>query len=256
MMSTFNYDETQKINSAKSYLKYLIREKKFLNPLHGVGNMHLPAAVDVVIAGGFFASCINDEQYKDIDVYVLKNNHHLYTNLTIGYHEQQEQKRLQAKMMQQNGVGVTTSVDDFLGADEWERSDTDYLGNPDILEVITNNHTKVQYMLTKYQTREELLAHFDYKHCKVSYDPSDDKLYINRETFDCIVNKILKINNENSVSKDWRRDKFRKRGWVQHVDDIEFMPSLKPLTPNQLAQSFQEVKEKAVLGAFGLLPRK
>lgn len=255
MMSVFNSDETQKINSAKNYLKYIIREKNFLKPLHGVGNLRLPAAADVVIAGGFFASCINDEQYKDIDVYVLKNNHHLYTNLTIGYHEQQEQKRLKEKMMKQNGVGVTTSVDDFLGADEWERSDTDYLGNPDILEVITNNHTKVQYMLTKYETREELLAHFDYKHCKVSYDPSEDKLYINRETFNCIVGKILKINNENTVSKDWRRDKFRKRGWVLETD-VEPYANLRALTSTQIAAGYQQIKEKAVLGAFGLLPRK
>ena len=95
--------------------------------------------------------------------------------------------------------------------------------NTEIVDVINNTKTQAQYILTKYQTREELIAHFDYKHCKVSYVPQEDKLYITRETFDCIKNKILKWNNKQleQPNQIYRKNNFLNQGWVLHADNTK-----------------------------------
>ena len=93
-----------------------------------------------------------------------------------------------------------------------DRDAGEYLDNPHIHGTALNLNTKVQYILTDYTSREELLKSFDYKHCTISYVPKEMKLYITRGAFDAIRNKQLVVNND-QPQKKWRYDKFVKRGW-------------------------------------------
>ena len=174
----FSDNEVFGIEKAKEEIKSLIRGRQLL--WNGITR-------NVVIAGGFFTAALQLNKFKDIDIFILNNDFDVFNNLTQGRHH-----------------NVT----------EWSRSElVKYNHNPEIVDVINNNVTKAQYILTKYKTREELLEHFDFKHCKVSYAPKEDKLYINRETFDCITNKVLKVNNEKNVL-GYRNKQFLEKGWV------------------------------------------
>jgi hypothetical protein len=53
-------------------------------------------------------------------------------------------------------------------------------------------------------------ASFDYLHCTPHF--KDGKLFISEKQFDAIVNKKLIVNNESMV-KEYRREKFLKRGY-------------------------------------------
>jgi len=137
----------------------------------------------MVIAGGCFASLINGEQIKDIDVFFLDMPSSDYLNLI---------KHL--------GTNVGNLVDK-----------TDYVrDNDNIMSVWNAEGLDYQFIFTKYNTREELIAHFDYVHCMVSY--ANYNMYITRQTYDAIKNKHLIVNNNKQV-KQWRTEKFKSRGW-------------------------------------------
>src|SRR5690606_17584882 len=46
-----------------------------------------------------------------------------------------------------------------------------------------------QFILTKYKTREELISDFDFKHCCMSYTPHNDRLFISKNAYECVLNK-------------------------------------------------------------------
>lgn len=163
---------------------------------------------DCVIAGGVFASLINDEPLKDIDVFILNKNVSVYAHLTDNNSIHEKWK------IRDSGAGG-------------------YLQNPHIHGVATNLNTKVQYILTDYATREELLKDFDYKHTTVSYVPKEMKLYITRGAFDAIRNKELVVNGHKEP-KVWRESKFVKRGW--RTSAIDHHQALK--------ESFQHLNDK------------
>lgn len=151
---------------------------------------------DCVIAGGYFASAFREENFNDIDVFILNNNVNVYQALT-DY--------------------PTRTI-------KWKVRDKDagrYLQNPHIHGTATNTSTKVQYILTDYTSRKELLDSFDYLHATVSYVPVENKLYITRGAFDACRKKQLRPNG-NNVPKQWRQDKFMKRGWTfVNTDDAK-----------------------------------
>lgn len=199
MDNVFTKSEQVLIGAVKAHLLTNISTKKIF--WNGVMD-------DCVIAGGFFPSIFNNETFKDIDVFILNKNARVYAHLT-------------------NNSSIN---------DSWNIRDTDaghYLDNPHIHGTATNLNTKVQYILTDYTSREELLKSFDYKHATVSYDPKDNKLYITRGTFDCIRNKELIVNRDNKP-KYWREQKFIKRGW--RLSAIDHHQGLK--------ESFQHLNDK------------
>jgi hypothetical protein len=169
---------------------------------------------DCVIAGGVFASRFNNETEKDIDVFILNKNVSVYAHLT----------------------------DNPATSDQWRINDKDagtYLQNPRIYGTATNLTTKVQYIITDYTSREELVADFDYVHCKVSYDPNTQKLYITRGAYQAIRNKLL-IAAPNKATKYWRTAKFISQGWTpSHVHTAD--DHLKGLN-----DSFQSVIQQSV----------
>ena len=230
----FNERETFVIEQSKLAIKNLIFSKKLL--WNGITR-------NVVIAGGFFTSTIQNSEVKDIDIFVLNNDVSVYNSLTEGFARQE-----------MAGPDTRRVIDDPTGQKEWSRSEImRYKHNPNILDVINNNKTLAQYILTNYKTREELLNHFDYKHCKVSYVPHEDKLYINRETFDCIKTKTLKWNNKqlDNPRQIYRKNKLLNTGWVP---ETPFEMSAKVLTNGQIKESYQKLQEEAmanVLATYG-----
>lgn len=229
----FNNEEVHVIHESKREIKGQINARSLL--WNGITR-------NVVIAGGFFTSVMQNKPFKDIDIFVLNNDTSVYDGLTEGYHS----------------ASVATQVT-MTEKGEWRRSEMmSYMHNTNILDVINNTKTQAQYILTKYKTREELLAHFDYKHCKVSYVPEEDKLYINRETFDCIKNKILKWNTKQleHPNQVYRKSNFLNKGWVLETDNEPYA-NLKALTTDKIKESYQNLKEEMaakMLDAYGLPP--
>lgn len=194
----FNNEEVHVIKESKREIKGQINSRSLL--WNGITR-------NVVIAGGFFTSVLQNKPFKDIDIFVLNNDTTVYNELTGGFHNASAPTQVN---MTEHGIMRRSEM-------------MSYMHNTNILDVINNTKTQAQYILTKYQTREELLNHFDYKHCKVSYVPEEDKLYINRETFDCIKNKILKWNNKQleQPNQIYRKNNFLNQGWVLHADNTK-----------------------------------
>lgn len=131
-----------------------------------------------IIAGGFFSSIYWNEQPKDIDFFFL---------------DKQKQSLIQ-------------------NIDNIKKHNVEYLKNPMIENVVSVNGTKNQFIYTKYKTRKELIDHFDMMHCCVSYDSSEDKLYISPAALHAIKTKTI-IPNGNKKIAQWRIDKMIQRGW-------------------------------------------
>ena len=181
MTDVFKISERSNIIDCKDTLTSLIINNNILRDLVD--------HTDIVIAGGFFASVLNVEPPNDTDVFILNNNVNKFSYL------------------------IYTNEPDPSGSVWSVRSDGGaYLKNPRIKSLALNKDTKVQYILTDYKDRKELLTDFDFVHCTTSYVPPEDKLYITREAYDCIMKKELR-NNKKDEPAMWRKDKFVNRGW-------------------------------------------
>ena len=64
------------IEKAKEEIKSLIRGRQLL--WNGITR-------NVVIAGGFFTSVLQNDKFKDIDIFILDNDAEVYHNLTAGF---------------------------------------------------------------------------------------------------------------------------------------------------------------------------
>jgi hypothetical protein len=149
----------------------------------------------MVIAGGCFTSMITGDTLKDYDVFLLDDEH--------------------------NRKIVDYMVSKYGDHDDVRVGGSNYMENEKIEQTIFFKKSKFQYITTKYETREELINHFDFKHCRVSYDLMTEKLFITRETMDLILNKTL-VPNTDKIPASWRYDKFYNRGW-KDVDDKEVL---------------------------------
>jgi hypothetical protein len=152
---------------------------------------------NVILAGGCFTSWFHREEPTDYDVFILNND--------------QRAIRLLEQLAERT-------------PDAYKVSDEEYLNNANnkgnITKVVLEKSTRVQYIVTKYKTREELISHFDCEHACVSYSPSDEKLFISRSTYDCMKNKVLKSHNGNAIP-EWRVSKFiDKRGFKFAIDSV------------------------------------
>jgi len=153
-------------------------------------SMFLPLELNrekVVIAGGCFASVINAEPVKDYDVFILEDQcNRDITHMMKEVHRRDSNVRVGSK---------------------------DYMNNENIEHTLFFHDNKIQYITTSFKTREELIKHFDFRHCCVSYDFATDKLYITREVYDLIRTKTL-AKNTDKMPAQWRYEKFvNERGW-------------------------------------------
>ena len=129
MTDVFTLSESDNILMTKTALKKLILDKHILR-----GNIG-GVPTDVVIAGGFFATMLKLDPYNDVDVFILNNNQMMYDHLTYKSDPQ-------------------PTGDTFIVRTDAGR----YLQKPHIKSTATNTNTKIQYILTDYTSRKELLA--------------------------------------------------------------------------------------------------
>jgi hypothetical protein len=140
-----------------------------------------------VLAGGCFTSWYHGESPKDHDVFVL------------------------------DWKGGKVFAGAFLSwpEDRYKIGDINYLKamnhSAKLVDIILDKQTNVQYIMTEYKTREELIKHFDVEHACVSYTPHDDKLYVSPLAFDCIKNKKLMAHSGKIAH--WRKHKFKLKGF-------------------------------------------
>lgn len=139
----------------------------------------------IVVAGGCFASMLNREPVNDYDVFILDDDSNRSTVESISVSPRSGDVRV---------------------------GDSNYMQNDKIEKTVFVKNSRIQYINTKYKTREELIKHFDFKHCCVSYDPLNDKLFITREVYDLIKAKKL-VHNSDKPPALWRYEKFHGRGW-------------------------------------------
>jgi hypothetical protein len=144
----------------------------------------------MVIAGGCFISMITGDPIKDYDVFLLDDDHN----------------RKVAEYM----------ANKYRERDDVRIGGSNYMDNNQIEQTIFFQKSKFQYITTKYKTREELIDHFDFKHCRVSYDLMTEKLFISREVFDLIKSKTLEHNTDKPPAY-WRYEKFWQRGWKSEI---------------------------------------
>lgn len=173
----FSFDDERRILEVKQTIKAILFDTVPITALD---------MTRLVVAGGCFASMLNKEPVKDYDIFMLDD---------IDNREYVRQLSLSSE-----------------GNDDVKRGNSDYMNNKQIEHTLFFKKTGVQYITTKYKTREELIQHFDFKHCCVSYDFSKDKLYITREVYDLIKAKKLVQNNDTAPAY-WRYEKFHQRGW-------------------------------------------
>jgi hypothetical protein len=139
-----------------------------------------------VVAGGCFASYFHNEEPNDIDVFILASTASTAVTLL-----------------------PSTNFANFV------YSDPQYLNNDNIISVVKDPNTNIQYIFSKHITRRALLKEFDFLHCAVSY--YDKEMYISRSMFDAIMNKKLVILNKdhNKRNIEYRERKFLDRGWTK-----------------------------------------
>lgn len=150
---------------------------------------------DIVVAGGVWASALQDENFKDVDIFVLGDP---------SYPDLHERKQ--------------TAIRELMKA--WipsvENNTLEYVRNNDkVDEVWTAKKHKFQIIFTKHQTRKDLINDFDYVHCMTSY--SEGRLYITRKIYDAIIKKRLIVQNSKNI-QEWRENKFIDRGYKEAVE--------------------------------------
>jgi len=171
----FSYAEQMLIADVKNSIR-----KHFIENVNVLFNME-----KVVVAGGCFASMLNREPVNDYDVFILDDD---------------------SNRMTVESISVSPRSGDVIVGD------SNYMQNDKIEKTVFVKNSRIQYINTKYKTREELIKHFDFKHCCVSYDPLNDKLFITREVYDLIKAKKL-VHNSDKAPALWRYEKFHGRGW-------------------------------------------
>lgn len=142
---------------------------------------------NVVIAGGCFTSWYHGEHPKDYDIFVIGD-----------IEEQTKVKNILESML----VGLVDTTETY-------RRDNDKI----IGVWQDKNHNQIIY--THYKTRQELIEHFDFTHCMISY--YEDKIHLTRKTFDAIANKHLIPNQKDRIAQ-WRIEKFKSRGFTFPVN--------------------------------------
>lgn len=180
----FSFSDERRILDVKQAIKALLYDTVPMFEL----DMH-----HIVVAGGCFASMLNQEPVKDYDVFLLDND--------------------------RNRKVIDAMAETYADLEEVRHGNSNYMSNDKIERTLFFKKTGIQYITTKYKTRQELINHFDFKHCQVSYDFINDRLYMTRETYDLIRAKRLKANEKcGRGPAQWRFEKFYDRGWTTESD--------------------------------------
>lgn len=169
----------------------------------------------IVLTGGAFASWLNSEEPKDIDIYILDGMDECMTGLNYG-HFADVTSRMKAKV----SYDATYHNKNIKGVENFP------------------SHLPWQIIYSKFKTREELMADFDYKHCTISY--YEGMLYMTETAYRSAISRVLVPNNRDRLTA-LRQDKFLSRGWA--VEDKDSVDSV--------AYSLFKAKRYFAYGAYG-----
>lgn len=176
----FSVDDVIDIIHIKSKVETIIDFIQIDTPIKNIKS-------DYILAGGMFPSIHHTEQVRDVDIFLLDDQDISFDDL----------KRTRS-IIEHDG--------DYLKALENDMIKKTVKFSP----LIPNSLFKeVQFILTKYKTREELIQHFDFVHCKMNYQSGN--LFVSPYVFNTIKDKTL-INNHDRVQK-WRIDKYQDKGY-------------------------------------------
>lgn len=176
------------------------RSKVLIQNLYMFGNAKQFDSHKIIIAGGCFTSMFNNETPRDVDVFLLND-----ANL----------KKTFDHMFEGANTFSADTVNPIADKSDYIRS------NKKIVKVVEHNFIdipKSQYIYTEYDTRKELIDHFDFVHTTISYNIGEDKLYLTKHAIDCIMNKRLVVNGNNKPEQ-WRVEKFTNKGWKFVIDE-------------------------------------
>lgn len=140
----------------------------------------------IIIAGGCFTSWLHGEYPKDIDIFVLDNEH------AIRLAEERVKDVPADPAYDKSAAAINKKIKRVVNVE---------VGG-----------MKYQWIFTKYKTRQELIDHFDFVHTKVSYDVAEGKLYLSPLVYCAIMKRELMSNGNNTIAQ-WRWNKFKNRGW-------------------------------------------
>jgi hypothetical protein len=143
---------------------------------------HLETA-KFVVAGGFFSNQLRYEPHNDFDVFILDFD----DSILPLYENEKSFERLGSPIYK--GLSSTNKI----------------------VGVYNQSLNNIQYILTRYKTRQDLLKDFDFVHCMISYE--DGNLYITRQMFDACIKKKLIANKPKDQIKPKRWQKFLDRGF-------------------------------------------
>lgn len=182
MTHSFDTDQLNSINAIKDLAKQAWRNAASIS-LITFSSLEVDS---VIIAGGCFASWLQNGTPKDIDIFIL-DNPKAYTLANEALKNIKPDPLYDKSAAKINDKIVSVMNDTVDGIN-------------------------YQWIFTKYKTRQELINHFDFVHTKVSYDVAINKLYLSPLTYDAIMKKEL-IKNGDNVVATWRFEKFTKKGW-------------------------------------------
>ena len=214
----FTEAEREEITNAKHKIALMFAQHRLAE------ERAIPFKYDkMVIAGGCFASLLNQEPINDIDIFLLDDdiNRDLAQGMAKSY-EVDQPVMIQTSGSSANTISGYISLSPKKNNNHVRIGNSNYMDNDKIERTIFFKDSRMQYITTKYKTREELINHFDFKHCCVSYDITKDKLYITRETYDLIKSKKL-VQNSDRIPATWRFNKFQERGWKHEPLDVMFL---------------------------------
>ena len=145
-----------------------------------------PMPEGLILAGGCFSSFFYGQDIKDYDVFVLKDKNFDSTCHAID------------RFILHNEPSSTYNKNP-----RFRIGNSAYINNQNnqnkIIKTIFDTQSKIQFIITEFTSRQELIDHFDCEHACVSFDIHDNKLYISRSTYDCIANKLIRRHKNNSI---------------------------------------------------------
>ena len=193
----FSQDEILRIMGMKDFVKAKLTISWMPEGLNG-HTFNFTGRDRFVVAGGCFTSILHNKDVNDYDLFLL------------GYDDD--------LMKESSFVKQLDDVEQIHRGRFITIDHSDYKMNPNILKTYLDNQTRIQYIFTKYKTRKELVDHFDFVHCCISYDLGEDKLYITKETYDMNVTQKLKKNPTTDRINPRRITKFENKGWTRYYE--------------------------------------
>lgn len=134
----------------------------------------------------------------------------------------------------------------YIAEDDGDVDSDDYIvANPHVLRTAFNKATKIQYILTDYKSRLDLLNDFDYLHCTISYVPKTCNLFIKHDSFHAAKYRHLVRNNLQRDVNPKRKDKFLSASWTE-FDAESYRRFLEAGMTKSITDSLYETLKKNV----------